>query len=97
MRKCSRFVGAPSLLRNVDRLGEPATGEDVEGGLRERIHAGERPAGIDVAAKHVESPQQVAAVIESGRSDVLEHHVAASRSIGPEGRVRHPEEAGQPR
>ena len=85
------------LLRDVDRLGEPAAGEDVEGGLRERVHAGERPTGVDVTAEDVEPPQEVAAVVESARGDVLEHHVAAGRSIGPECRVRHAEEAGQPR
>ena len=29
------------LLRDVDRLGEPAACEDVEGGLGERVHSGE--------------------------------------------------------
>ena len=85
------------LLSDVERLGEPGAGEDVEGAPRERIHAVEGARGVDVAPQPIDVTEQAAPVGEAGLGEVLEHNVSARSAVGAEGGVRHPEEAGEPR
>ena len=91
------FAHRRRLLSDVERLGEPGAGEDVEGAPRERIHAVEGARGVDVAPQPIDVTKQAAPVGEAGLGEVFEHDVGARGAIGAEGGVRHPEEAGEPR
>ena len=75
------------LLFDVERLGEPGAGEDVEGAPRERIHAVEGARGVDVAPQPIDVSQQAAPVGEAGLGEVLENDISARGAVGAEGGV----------
>ena len=85
------------LIGNVECLGEPGAGENVEGAPGERVHAIEGARGVDVAPQPIDVSQQAAPVGEAGLGEVFENDVGARSAVGAKGGVRHPEEAGQPR
>ena len=82
------------LLRQVERLEKPATGQHVERPLPEGIHPLHDAAGVDVAAEAVNAREQAAAVGEPLEWDRLERHVLDVGAIGLEWREGRSEEAG---
>lgn len=62
--------------------------------MAEDVHTGHLPGAIDIASKGIEAGEELFAIIEAVDGDIVEFHVLHTGSIGFEGRVGSPEEAG---
>src|SRR5207253_1429704 len=86
------FTNADRLLRNVERIDEPAGREHIQGALLQGVESVDRAAGFDVVAHVVKAGEQAPAFGEAIGADA-EAHIVHAGALRLEAGVGGPEEA----